>query len=215
MIRTPIRIIGIAAVGLTLAACSILPDPAPANIVYRLSLSGESVMPESAATVIRVDRPAATSVFNTRSIVVSPDGRRLSTAAQAQWPEGTPTMLQETLIDAFSRTPFIIGVLPQSGTRTDTRIHLTIKNFEAQFDQGEDAAPKAVVRYTATLANATDRKLLDTFTTRHEVRADAPRISAIVEAIEAANDAAMQEIVAWVVARDREGMIEDAATLPM
>jgi cholesterol transport system auxiliary component len=197
-----------------LSGCSILPDPAPANVIYRLSLSGESVQPAPGATVIRVDRPAATSVFNTRSIVVSPDGRRLSTAAQAEWPEGTPAMLQEALIDAFSRSPSIIGVLPQSGTRTDTRIHLTIKNFEAQFDQGELAAPKAVVRYTATLANATDRKLIDTFTSRHEVRADAPRVSSIVFAIEEANDAAMREIVAWVEEVDRRGMIEDAAELP-
>lgn len=205
MIRSVFILAGAAA----LSACSILPEPQPADIVYRLSLSGESVSPRADATVIRVDRPSAISVFNTRKIVVSPDGRRLATAAQAQWPEGTPSMLQETLIDALSRTPDLIGVLPQSGTRTDTRIHITIKNFEAQFDQGPQAAPLAVVRFTATLANASDRRLIDTFSTRHEVRADAARISEIVEAIEAANDAAMQDIVDWVLESDRKGMIED------
>ncbi|GLQ19300.1 ABC-type transport auxiliary lipoprotein family protein [Algimonas porphyrae] len=196
-----------------LAGCSIIPDPAPADIIYRLSLSGESVPASPNATVIRVDRPSATSVFNTRSIVVSPDGRRLSTAAQAQWPEGTPSMLQEALIDALSRNPDLIGVLPQSGTRTDTRVHLTIKNFEAQFDRGETAAPLAVVRYTATLANAADRRLLDTFVTRHEVRADASRVSAIVMAIEKANDAAMKDIVDWIARADQAGMIEGQGAL--
>lgn len=194
-------------------ACSIIPDPAPAEIVYRLSLSGDSVQPNLGARVIRVDRPAATSVFNTRSIVVSPDGRRLSTVALAKWPEGTPTMLQESLVDALSREASLIGVLPQSGTRTDTRVHITIKNFEAQFDRGEANAPLAIVRFTATLANAMDRRLIDTFTTRHEVRAEAARVSDIVKAIEKANDAAMNDIVRWIVAADRKGIIEESGSI--
>ncbi|MEM7729771.1 MAG: ABC-type transport auxiliary lipoprotein family protein [Pseudomonadota bacterium] len=209
-----IRYAAIAAGAFFVAACSILPDPAPANIVYRLALSGEGVMPAPGATVIRVDRPSASSVFNGKSIVISPDGRRLSRAAQAEWTEGTPTMLQETLVDAFSRVPGIIAVLPQSGTRTDTRIHMTIKNFEAQFDRGEDAAPLAVVRYNVTLANATDRRLIDTFSTLHEVRADAARVSSIVLALEDANEAAMRDIVQWVVDVDQRGMIEDVTELP-
>ncbi len=196
------------AVTMMVTACSIIPDPAPADIIYRLSLSGDSVQPDPGARVIRVDRPSATNAFNTRSIIVSPDGRRLSTAAQAKWPESTPTMLQESLVDALSREASIIGVLPQSGTRTDMWVHITIKNFEAQFDRGEASAPLAIVRYTASLANATDRRLIDTFTTRHEVRADAARISAIVEAIEKANDLAMKDIVTWIIAADRKGMIE-------
>jgi cholesterol transport system auxiliary component len=205
-----IRSIALTAIAFSVTGCSIIPDPAPANIVYRLSLSGESVPADASATVIRVDRPSATSVFNTRSIVVSPDGRRLATAAQAQWPEGTPTMLQEALVDAFSREASIVGVLPESGTRTDTRVHFSIKNFEAQFDRGPGSAPLAVVRYTATLANATDRRLIDTFVTRPEVRASAASVSNIVMALESANDSAMKDIVNWVVESNRQGLIADA-----
>ncbi|GHA83118.1 hypothetical protein GCM10009069_03010 [Algimonas arctica] len=205
-----IRNFALSVAALSITACSIIPDPAPAEIIYRLSLSGESVPANPQATVIRVDRPAATSVFNSRSIVVSPDGRRLSTAAQAQWPEGTPTMLQGALVDAFSREASIVGVLPESGTRTDTRIHFSIKNFEAQFDRGPDSAPLAVVRYTVTLANATDRRLIDTFVTRQEIRARAASVSDIVKALEKANDAAMSDIVAWVVQANRKGLIAEA-----
>lgn len=207
-----IRSFAFTIVALSIAGCSIIPKPAPADIVYRLSVSGESVPANADAAVIRVDRPSATSVFNSRSIVVSPDGRRLSTAAQAQWPEGTPTMLQGALVDAFSRDASIVGVLPESGTRTDTRVHFTIKNFEAQFDRGQTAAPLAVVRYTATLASATDRRLIDTLSTRQEVRAAAASVSDIVTAMEQANDAAMTDIVAWVVESNRKGMIATAKT---
>lgn len=203
-----IRSIALTMTALSITGCKILPDPAPSSIVYRLSLSGESVKANDDAAVIRIDRPSATSVFNSRAIVVSPDGRRLATAAQAQWPEATPLMLQESLVDAFSREASVVGVLPESGTRTDTRVHISIKNFEAQFDRGELAAPLAVVRYTATLANATDRRLIDTFVTRHEVRASAASVSNIVVALESANDAAMADIVQWIVETNNKGMID-------
>ncbi|MEL6686929.1 MAG: ABC-type transport auxiliary lipoprotein family protein [Pseudomonadota bacterium] len=198
----------IAAAAVALTACSVLPKPAPANVVYRLSVGGETVQPRTDATVIRVDRPSTIDVFNTRSIVVSPDGRRLSTAAQAEWPELTPNMLQQLMVDAFAQTPSLIGVLPQSGTRTDIRLHLTIKNFEAQFDQGEGLAPLAVVSYTATLANAADRNLIATFTVEHTSRARAARISSIVAAIETANAEAMRDIVDWVESVNEAGMMD-------
>jgi cholesterol transport system auxiliary component len=211
-----IRILALVLGVVSISGCSIIPDPAPANIIYRLSVDGDSVPANRDATVIRVDRPAATSIFNSRSIVVSPDGRRLSTAAQAQWPEGIPTMLQGALVDAFSREPSIVAVLPESGTRTDTRVHFSIKNFEAQFDRGEGSAPLVIVRYTATLANATDRRLIDTFTVSKEMRADAASVSEIVFAMEKANNAAMKDMVAWVVDVNRKGLIEesDAGLLP-
>ena len=199
----------IVSLGFCLSACSIIPNPAPPNVTYRLSLSGEAVPLNEDAVVIRVDRPSAISVFNTPSIVISPDGRRLSTAAQAEWPENTPNMLQEAMVDAFAMSPSIIGVLPESGTRTDTRIHLTIKNFEAQFDQGEDSAPLAIVRYTVTLANATDRQLISTFETKQTSRAREARVSAIVEALDVSNSKAMREIVEWVESVNAEGLISN------
>jgi cholesterol transport system auxiliary component len=107
-------------------------------------------------------------------------------------------MLQSSLVEALSGSPDLIGVLPSSGARTDTRIHLTIKNFEAQFDQGEKAAPIAIVRYTATLADASDRALLNTFVAHKSVRADAASVSEIVRALETANNQAMDDIVAWL-----------------
>jgi cholesterol transport system auxiliary component len=201
-----IRFLTLAGIAVGLAGCSIIPDPSPPNVVYRLSLTGSAVQAQEDAVVIRVDRPSASSVFDTKSIVVSPDGRRLSTVALAEWSESAPTLIQASLIDAFSREASIIGVLPQSGTRTDIRIHLTVKNFEAQFDRGEGSAPLAVVRYSVSLANATDRKLIATYDAHQTQRADAPRVSAIVAALETANDAAMKNIVEWVVSIDQKEM---------
>lgn len=188
----------VGAATLALSGCSILPKPAPPDIVYRLSLDGDSVTPLPNAEILQVDRPSATSIFNSTSIVVSPDGRRLSSVSEARWPEAIPLMIQEAFVDALRRSPNVIGVLPSSGARTDTRLHITIKNFEAQFDQGPDAAPLAVVRYTAEIANASDRKLIGTFSTRQTLRAKEGRVSSIVEAMEIANNKAMLEVVEWI-----------------
>lgn len=203
MIRTAL----LCAATLALAACSILPEPAPAAIIYRLAPMGEAVEARADATVVRIDRPGGSTVFNTNDILVTPDGRRMRAAAQARWSQAIPLQLQEALVDALGRSPNVVGVLPSSGTRTDTRVFVTIKNFEAKFDRGEDQAPLAVVRYTATLANASDRTLIDTFAVAKEVRADAINISEIVEAMEQANDAAMMDIVGWLEGNARRGTI--------
>ena len=191
----------------TLSACSILPDPKPAPIIYRLSVDGTSVDARPDATVVRIDRPGGSTVFNTVNILVTPDGRRMSQASASRWSEQIPLLVQETLVDALSRSAGLVGVLPSSGARTDTRVHITIKNFEAQFDRGAGQAPLANVRFTATLANASDRTLIDTFTTAKQVRADAINVSEIVEAMEQANSEAMMDIVAWLEGQSARGAI--------
>jgi len=183
---------------MSLSACSVLPDPAPADTVYRLTTASNSVASNVDAAVIRIDRPSAPIVFQNRDVVVSPDGQRLASASQAKWSEIIPILVQNSFIEVLSAREDLIGVLPSSGARTDTRVQLTIKNFEAQFDQGSQSAPKAVVRYTATFADASDRSLLGTYETTKTKRANAASVSSIVEAISAANREALSDISDWL-----------------
>lgn len=189
-------ILSLSAVFLT--ACSVLPKPAPADTIYRLGTFSDAVKASPDATVIRVDRPGAPLVFQTRDVVVSPDGQRLASAAQAKWAEAMPTLVQTALVDVFSTNPNLIGVLPASGARADRRVQLTIKNFEAQFDNGPDAAPLAIVRYTVTYANASNRALLGTYEVKKTQRARAKNVSQIVQAISSANEAALTDIANWL-----------------
>ncbi|MEP1230286.1 MAG: ABC-type transport auxiliary lipoprotein family protein [Litorimonas sp.] len=187
------------ATAVSLASCvSILPDPAPADTVYRLLTPEKSIPSAPDAVVVRIDRPGGLNVFETRDILVTPNGRSLSSLSKAKWVELTPLMLQESLLDHMTHTANLIGVLPSSNSRSDTRLYLTVKNFEAQFDNGDDNAPIAVVKYTVTLVNAADRKLIDSYTTQQTLRANEPRVSSIVMALEGANNAAMGDIIAWV-----------------
>jgi len=102
------------------------------------------------------------------------------------------------MIGALEGSSQFVGLIPTSGARTQTRLHLVIKNFEANFDQGLKSAPLAIVDYRVTYARADDRKLLGTHSVRKTVRAQSINVSSIVAAIEDANDAAMSDIVSWL-----------------
>jgi len=184
---------------LILSSCvSLLPDPAPADVVYRLSATNEGVPQSPTAKVVRIDRPRAASVFQGQDVVISPDGRRLASAAQAKWAESIPDMIQNSFVDVLAERAGLVGVIPSSGARTDTRVHLTIKSFEARFDQGEGAAPMAVVHYAVTLSNASNRNLLSTYDVKKTVRSSDFRVSKIVEAMDSANQQALNAISDWL-----------------
>lgn len=200
------RTLSILAATAGLSACvSILPDPAPAPTIYRLETSIAPSETSANAEIIRVDRPAATQIFNSSDIVVIQGGQKLSAIAQAKWSEATPVVIQDAMVDALQGSPQFIGLIPTSGARTKTRLHLSVKNFEANFDNGPESAPLAVVQYRVTYARADDRSLLGTHTVRETVRAQSINVSSIVAAIEQANDAAMSDIVTWLEGQKRGG----------
>lgn len=197
-----IRKFAIIASVLPLAACSIsniLPEPAPANIIYRLSAEKVSVVTSNAnAALLRIDRPAISKALGGQNIIVSPDGRRLAVASQARWAEPLPDMIQDAMLDVLAGRAAMVGVLPTSGARTSYRIHLTVRNFEATFDNGAGSAPLATVHFSATLSNATTRDLLGTYDIRKTQRADSFQVSSIVEAQDMANSAALNEVADWM-----------------
>lgn len=190
----------------SLSACvSILPKSDPSSSVYRLSTQAQPVEKAASAQIIRVVRPSAAQAYNSRDIVVTKDGQKLSRIAEARWSQQTPDMIQNAMIDRLERTPQFIGLAPTSGAQTQTRLHLSVKNFEANFDNGSASAPLAVVQYRVTYVRAEDRSLLGTHSVRKTVRADSINVSSIVAAIEQANNAAMDDVVQWLEGRKTYG----------
>lgn len=198
-LKSFLKPLGYALAALSLSACvSVLPDPAPADTIYRLSPSAAGVPQSPSAKVVRIDRPSVSAIFETRSILVSPDGRRLLAAEGAKWTEIIPVMVQGSFVDLMGQRAGLVGVIPSSGARTDTRVHITIKRFEAEFDQGEDNPPLATVHYSMTLSQASNRNLIDSYDVYKTVRADEARISSIVAAMDAANKGALGELADWL-----------------
>jgi len=89
-------------VAVALSGCvSLLPDAAPADVIYRLGAINEGVPQSPLAKVIRIDRPRASSAFQGKDIVV-------------------PDMVQGSFVNLLGQRAGLVGVIPSSGARTDT-----------------------------------------------------------------------------------------------
>jgi len=184
---------------IVLSACvSILPDPEPADAIYRLSSTGEAVTANANAVVMRVDRPIASTVLAGRDIVISREDRELVTAGGARWAEAIPVLIQQSVLDEIRQRKTIVGVEPTAGARADFRMSLAVRNFEVTFDEGNDNPPLAIVQYSVTVSNASTRKLNSTYSVRKTMRANEARVSSIVEATDKANSQAVGDIVDWL-----------------
>lgn len=190
---------------LSLSACSItnvLPEPADANQIYRLSPQSDATAPyngvlQANGLTVRIDRPNAPKALRGYDLLVSQDNNRLITIDQAQWADALPILVQRSLISHMDTRADLTGILPTSGARSAYRAHITIRNFEAKFDQGEGNAPKIIVDYLVTLSHAGSRNLIGTQSFRVENRASSNRVSDIVRSKSAANYSAMKDISDW------------------
>ena len=188
--------------GLSLSAClSILPDPKTAPTVYRLNVpqqGSQSTTPVTDTIAVNIEYPTASKAIGGTDITVSPDGRRLTAASGARWAEPVQSLLRNALLDKLANTNGVTGVIPKGNTRVPYRLHMDIRRFEAVFDNGEDAAPNAVIQLNLSLTNTKTRTLIGTKTVQANTRARARSVSAIVDANAAAANEAMQETSTWI-----------------
>jgi len=181
---------------------SILPEPAPAPSVYRMSIPTQSIQKAPNATVLRVDNPSGARTYNTRDILVITSDGTLSSAAGAQWIDTIPQIIQDSALSAFGQSSNYISVIPVAGTRADVRLHIDIRDFTAVYDQGNQAPPLARTQISVTLAKASTRKFLGNFDAYGEARASDNRVSSIVDAQSRATQAAMDDMVEWMNSLD-------------
>lgn len=198
-------ILGIALIGsLGASGClsSLLPEPAPANNVYRLSsdlqVSETAARTQSNAHTIRIDRPNTPKALQGYDLLVSTDENRLVTIAKAEWADSLPTQIQRSFVSHLNTRSDLIGILPTSGARSTYRAHITVRNFEARFDQGEEQAPLIIVDYLVTLSNAGSRNLIGSQSFHTERRASSIRVSDIVASKSAANLNTLSDISDWM-----------------
>ncbi|PHS39280.1 MAG: hypothetical protein COA91_06420 [Robiginitomaculum sp.] len=185
---------------LSLSACvSVLPKAKPASTVYRLSIPhGVPETPGKLLRVVNIELPKAPRALSGTDIVLSPDGRRLTAAAGASWAEPVPSQLRHALIDKLAGDGRLTGIIPSGGTRAPFRLHIDIRRFEAVFDNGETAAPNAVVTLNLTLTDTNSRRLVGSHSVSTNARARAATVSAIVDAQDIATEEAMHKITAWL-----------------
>ena len=185
---------------ISLGGCvSVLPKPKDAPVVYRLSVpQGLSAANTVTGAVVNIEYPQAAKSIGGTDIVLSPDGRRLTIAANSRWAAPIPDQIQNILIDTLAKKPGITGVTPSASLRPAYRLNMDLRRFEAVFDNGEDMAPLAVVQINLSLTETRKRQLIASRIVKQQSRAGAKTVSAVVAAQDHATAAVVNEIVNWL-----------------
>ena len=207
MINRKLQITTIVLSAIMVSGCltTILPEPEEANHVYRLSgdltASSTAVSKQSENILtVRIDRPNAPKALQGFDLVIAKENSELAIVDKAEWSDSLPTMIQRSFLSELNSRSDIIGILPTSGARSEYRAHITVRNFEAIFDRGDEQAPLIVVDYLVTLSDAGSRKLIGTQSFHSENRAVTNHVSDIVRAKSSSNRSNLERISDWIVA---------------
>jgi cholesterol transport system auxiliary component len=149
------------------------------------------------AAVVRISVPVAPKALGGEDVVVSPDGRRLAYAQGASWAQPVPRLLQSAIVGAFGQKPSVNAIVAPTVARADYALEVRVQSFEASFDRGEDAAPMALVRLTATLTDLNTRSIAATREFSATRRASERRVGSIVEAQDQATQEVMDALTQW------------------
>ena len=207
MINRKLQITTIVLSAIMVSGCltTILPEPVEANHVYRLSgdlTASSTVVSNQSENIltVRIDRPNAPKALQGFDLVIAKENSELAIVDKAEWADSLPTMIQRSFLSELNSRSDIIGILPTSGARSEYRAHITVRNFEAIFDRGDEQAPLIVVDYLVTLSDAGSRKLIGTQSFHSENRAVTNHVSDIVSAKSSSNRSNLERISDWIVA---------------
>lgn len=197
MNRKIIRLGAILALSAGLAGCiSLLPegDPAQLYTFKAKTTAAATPAPQSIVTVQRA--PSAFTRASAGDRILVRDGAAASYIAGARWAAPASTLIDEALASAFDFSTVRLATRGEPGL-TDATLRVEVRTFEAQYRDGPDSIPTAVVELRATLISMRERNVLGTRLFRAEQAAADNRTGPIVEAYDAATVKVLEEVVRW------------------
>jgi cholesterol transport system auxiliary component len=184
-----------------LAGCvSLVPKTKPAQL-YRFGGETAPHVPAAAQPASRFDVYKAPGTFARAASgdrILTVTGDRVAYIAQARWVAPAQILFDEAVVRAFDDNAGSARLAYRGeSARTDFALRLDVRNFEAVYDQGAEAAPVVVVRLRAVLTRNSDRTVAGEQLIEARVRADDNRVSAISRAFDAAAADVIGRLVTW------------------
>lgn len=190
-----------------LAACSVLPTREAVQIWQPEESAASTAAPPSAEFSLRVDTPNTTGTLDGTGIVVMPEPGQVSSYKGARWSESPALLVRHRLVDAFMAAKLPAVTTDDDHFASDYTLSGDLRAFQSEYRSG---SPVVVVRLDAQLRRGGARNLLATRSfvmTQNPSGVDVPQI---VAAFGAADDALVQQVVAWTI----EVANRDRATRP-
>jgi cholesterol transport system auxiliary component len=200
--RLAAGVVALAAVALT-GCVSLFPKSEPAQL-YRFGPSETTAGVASSDLVpmglAAVDFAAASG--GDRIMAVT--GSEVAYIAAARWATPARTMFTESLRQTFARKARVAGLIDRSEMRaSNLMLSVDVSAFEVRYENGRNAAPVAVVSLDAKIVRFPDRVVISHRAFEARQPASDNRVGAIVQAIDAANNQVLGEVVSWADASAR------------
>jgi cholesterol transport system auxiliary component len=199
MTRALLRAAALCACLAVLSGCiSLLPKSKPAQL-YRFGPEPAASAPAPAPVA-----PNAVAVFRTNGTfqgesaddrLLTVTGGKAAYIAQSRWVAPASVLFDEAVSQAFDASPIRLIARGQQG-RAAYALRLDVRNFEARYDAGADAAPTIVVRVHAALSKA-DQTVVGEQVFEASATAGANRVGEIVTAYDKALAEVLGKIVRW------------------
>lgn len=193
------RFIALAAAALLLSGCiSLFPKAKPAQL-YRLN---PPVAAASAGGGVRTVgvlkangtflRAAAADRFLTY------DGPRAAYIAEARWAAPATVLFDEAVLRAFDANAGPVRLVARGDPSSAAfALRLDVRDFQAVYEHGPDAAPNVIVRVHAELIDGKSRAVTGERVFEASVPAADNRVSAIVAAYDVAVGKVLGDLVGW------------------
>ena len=191
-----VRAVLLSFAAVALSGCiSLFPKAEPAS-TYKLNVTvaSPSANPGTGAIVLRA--PTAFTRLGASDKILTIIGSETATIAGARWAAPASIMFDEALVAAFDATSTRL-VTRGDVAPADMVLRVEVRSFEARYLAGAGAAPTVVVEARASLTNMRDRTASGTRAFRVSQAATDNRVSAIVDAYNAATSQVVSEIARW------------------
>jgi cholesterol transport system auxiliary component len=203
---------------LLLAACSILPEPAPLD-VYLLPTTPTAAASDGSVPrpwSLRIVRPETSGQLIGQRILVIPEPNRVSVYKGASWHEPTSLLVRNRLFDAF-RGDGRISALSTDEMRTfaDFELASDLSAFHSAY-RGNSKQPEAAIRLDTRLIDSNSRRIVASRVFEARVAAADASIPAVVAAFGRAADHLAADLLAWTITQgDAARQTEAAEPVPV
>lgn len=187
---------------LGLSACgSLLPGGGPPPNLYTLSpkTTFSQDLPNVSWQLV-VEEPSAAGGLATQRIALRTNLLELDYFAGSRWTEGAPRLVQTLLVESFENTGKIVAVGRQSiGLRSDFNLKSELREFQAEYINGENAAPSVRVRLNAKIIRQPRREIMASKNFEAVFPARNASMEGIIEAFDEALGKVLKRMVEWTL----------------
>ena len=185
-----------------LGACTgVLPGTGPPPDLY--TLTPKSTYPDTLPRVnwqLVIEEPVAAGGLNTQSIALREIHLELAYFAGARWTERATRLVQTLLVESFENTGKIVAVGRQViGLRSDINVKSELREFQAEYFDGQDRAPNVRVRLNVKLIRQPRREIVASQNFEALLRAPGTSMPIIIETFDEALGDVLKDVVRWTL----------------